>query len=522
MNVPRQHNIEPDFNDFELEEEPAVEQVEASSAEHMKHPVMTPFADGAVTGLFYPGAGRQALLGQLADGLRYGAPLLLVHGDQGVGKQYLVDQMLGGLDPESFSVALLEANVLQGVEQILALLSAAWLAPEPFDGDRLQTQLTQCATAADDESRVLLLVVQRAQHLDPAAVELLTRILELSAGLPVKILLVLDALDPDEIFQLAVLFDQAPDHLRWSLAPLTLSETGEYLEYRLRTGGMGHARFSRQQIERVFNLSLGNLQRINSVASELLRNALAAPRKLPVMPALPWTHAGALLLVVLVVLALLFSGGESGPEAVTPVSQTTVPAAVAPNTGAPLTATKPPEEAVTTGPAPTQQVPGQQVPAQEAPVTSVTAETAPVQPAPVQPAPVQPAPVQPAPVQQSVATTRPVSTPVVAAPTKAMPLSADDARTRWIRSLPADHFALQLLSAREKATVEKFLTLYPSVQQLSYYRTVRNGAPWFVVVQGNYPSREAAQSAVAKLPENLQKQQPWIRKLEAIQKDLEN
>ncbi len=115
--------------------------------------------------------------------------------------------------------------------------------------------------------------------------------------------------------------------------------------------------------------------------------------------------------------------------------------------------------------------------------------------------------------QKPVAAQKPK--PVVTAPKV-------DSRTAWIRSLPGDHYALQLLGAREKATVDAFLEDYPSVQKLTYYQTQRNGAAWYVVVQASFSDYEQAKAAVAKLPQKLQKQGPWIRKIEAIQKDLKN
>ena len=68
--------------------------------------------------------------------------------------------------------------------------------------------------------------------------------------------------------------------------------------------------------------------------------------------------------------------------------------------------------------------------------------------------------------------------------------------------------------------MRRFMGMYPSLQGVVFYKTTRQGQPWYVIVQGNYPSHEAAKAATTQYPSQLRKQGPWIRKLEAIQKEL--
>ncbi|MGB1059344.1 MAG: hypothetical protein ACPGZU_04385, partial [Ketobacter sp.] len=58
----------------------------------------SPFIDGAVDGLFFPGAGRQDAVQQLTHLLRYGPALLLLYGDEGIGKHFVIDRLLAELD----------------------------------------------------------------------------------------------------------------------------------------------------------------------------------------------------------------------------------------------------------------------------------------------------------------------------------------------------------------------------------------------------------------------------------------
>ncbi|MDY6919636.1 MAG: SPOR domain-containing protein [Pseudomonadota bacterium] len=505
----------------------------------------SPFVDGRVEGLFFPGAGRGEVLEALRHMLRYGPSLLLLYGYQGVGKHFLADRLLAGLDPELFDTAVVDADVLMSPATLMAPLQQAWLAPQAFTLENLQQQVVTCASAADTDSRTLLLVVRFGQLLDQGSVEALSVMLASAAGLPLKVLLILDAPAPEELEALDPLLEQMPDHFRVGLDPFTRDQTREYLAYRLRTAGLGELRFSDGQVEHIFNLSLGNAQRINRVAAEVLEQALPRVRQRQAKPALPWMHLVALagVALLLLVLWLTRNGGEPAPMAVPSTAELatteSVPAAGpaqsraaegSSDTGvssAKASAAAAGQSAANARPDAPRQAPTAPVstagntaaasdPAQ--PASASTSEATPAADSasrPATPATTAAAPEPTAAVKPVAAANREraPSPPVTAA-------SSASAREDWLRSLPSEHYAIQLLGAREKATVEAFLGTYPSVQNLVYYRTRRNGAPWYVVVQASFPDYDAARAAVAKLPQKLQKQGPWIRKVEAIQKDL--
>ncbi|RLT92404.1 MAG: hypothetical protein D9N11_16260 [Ketobacter sp.] len=499
MNVRPKPDIEPTLGDTEVLEQPtSVEPAERA----------TPFDDGKVDGLFFPGGGRQAALEQLTHLLRYGPSLLVLYGDQGVGKHYLVDHVIANLDPDLFDVAMVQAEVLMSPQQILSGLSGPWRSRNAFTLDSLQEQLIDCASLADNESRVLVLVVRQSQFLDEASVQIVSRMLASGAGLPIKVLLVMDVSDPAELEAFDALYDQVPDLFQLELAPFTQQETRDYLAYRMRTGGMGQVRFSEEQIERIFNMSLGNAARINEVAAALLKAAISRKQAQVDTSRIPWMHIGALGLVAILLLVLLFTrsetGGDAAPDQAAQLAGLSSEEKTAGPSEEPLSRPDDvPQQVVrldkqqeATKPAP-EPIVEQPVPPTETvePVVSVAPEV------------VAPKPELKKPIEE---TPKPVSKPKV------------DSRTAWILAQPADHYAIQLLGAREKATVDKFLASYPSVQKLTYYEAKRNGAPWYVVVQASFPSYDAAKAAVDKLPQKLQKQGPWIRKIEAIQKDLKN
>lgn len=95
--------------------------------------------------------------------------------------------------------------------------------------------------------------------------------------------------------------------------------------------------------------------------------------------------------------------------------------------------------------------------------------------------------------------------------------SADQAQSkRQLLALPKNHFMLQLLGARERSGVQKLLNSHQDVAHLYYYETSLSGKPWYVVVQGNYTTRDAAKQGLKQLPVNLRSAKPWVRDVKSI------
>ncbi|MCH8499331.1 MAG: SPOR domain-containing protein [Marinobacter sp.] len=76
-------------------------------------------------------------------------------------------------------------------------------------------------------------------------------------------------------------------------------------------------------------------------------------------------------------------------------------------------------------------------------------------------------------------------------------------------------FTLQLVAGFEERTALRFMDQHPTLTVARYTLTKRDGRDWFVVISGQYPSREAAQQAVAALPPALRAQSPWIRRFDS-------
>ena len=53
--------------------------------------------------------------------------------------------------------------------------------------------------------------------------------------------------------------------------------------------------------------------------------------------------------------------------------------------------------------------------------------------------------------------------------------------------------------------------------KIAYYESTFEDKQWYQLLYGIYPTRPDAESAVAKLPENIRRAGPWIRRLSTIQ-----
>lgn len=84
------------------------------------------------------------------------------------------------------------------------------------------------------------------------------------------------------------------------------------------------------------------------------------------------------------------------------------------------------------------------------------------------------------------------------------------------KTIEKEHYTIQL----NGSTLKKNLETYAKQNRLSnfqIYQTIRQNAPWFVILKGNYPTVEDAKVALKVLPEKLKSVNPWIRSGKSFQ-----
>ncbi len=137
-------------------------------------------------------------------------------------------------------------------------------------------------------------------------------------------------------------------------------------------------------------------------------------------------------------------------------------------------------------------------------------------PAPVRrPAEPTPPPPKVAPTPRVVAAAPPTPAPAAASIDRRPTTAAGG--LEWIRAQPRTAFTIQVLGLAQEAGVRDFLARHPLDRETAWIRTERNGADWFVAIAGSYPNAEAARTAIASLPAEVRRNQPWIRSFGSVQ-----
>ena len=535
-----------------------------------------PFSDEGVAGLFFPGGGRQALLDQLLHLSRYGPPLLLLLGDNGVGKSTLLDQLRDRLDPSVFKPVLIKADVLADENLLLEQISRGFSLDLGNDWDSCYQAITRYAKELDSYSQTPLIMVDEGQNLSLSAIAFLQSLVAHGGKAGLRCLLVVDGLTSGNMPLLEPIVSSGMDFQALRLDPLDQEACDEYISYRMTTSGLADIQFSSEQMRQIYQQSKGNIDRINIVAREILvehfpyQKNRRRTRKLPVVH----TVSVALLAVVLLVSFLWSSeldqeSAISGKDLVEssdkqPVSipsndhssNSLVVEGSSVQQGYPSldeTADTPKSQRSQDPPIDQNKKLATQAVVQAEAQVGETLDSFVVSDESVdfnfeeagdseeilQPVEVgNRATSEVKTVNQTADSARETVTPaksedeteelVAKVVDEGKSNSSQDhpqtsnltAREKWLLSLDKEKYTLQMLGAREEASVQKHLARYPSLKEIAYHRTRHKDKDWYVVVYGQFASKEQAKIELTKLPASLQASKPWARPIANVQEEI--
>ncbi|RKZ94409.1 MAG: hypothetical protein DRQ43_06870, partial [Gammaproteobacteria bacterium] len=80
-------------------------------------------------------------------------------------------------------------------------------------------------------------------------------------------------------------------------------------------------------------------------------------------------------------------------------------------------------------------------------------------------------------------------------------------------SISPSHYTIQLIGAYNKESIRYFAKQHKLSDTSQLVKTERLNKAWYILVQGNYKRFSDAQKDLRQLPEALQKNKPWIKKL---------
>lgn len=90
----------------------------------------------------------------------------------------------------------------------------------------------------------------------------------------------------------------------------------------------------------------------------------------------------------------------------------------------------------------------------------------------------------------------------------------------WLLKQSPSSYTIQLVGLQDERGIAKFIRQHSVSGHIAYYRTQRNGKPWFPVLYGAYSTRGRAVDARDKLPKSLVESGVWLRTLGSVQKDI--
>lgn len=114
------------------------------------------------------------------------------------------------------------------------------------------------------------------------------------------------------------------------------------------------------------------------------------------------------------------------------------------------------------------------------------------------------------------------SLPAAASPLDAPIPEAPESYSAWLWAQHPRHFTVQILGSANEQGVRHFMATHALAGRAAYFRTVRDGRDWFVLVYGVYPDRSTARAAIAKLGPALRAQGPWPRSFASLHADAQN
>jgi septal ring-binding cell division protein DamX len=90
----------------------------------------------------------------------------------------------------------------------------------------------------------------------------------------------------------------------------------------------------------------------------------------------------------------------------------------------------------------------------------------------------------------------------------------------WLKSRDPTRYTLQLIGARDRAAVEKYVREQKVEAPYAIFSRPLNGRPWYSLVAGDYADRDAAVAARSRLPGRISRTDVWPRSFASVQENL--
>lgn len=451
----------------------------------------SPFRITPHTEFFFAGANRGATLEALIYAITHDEGIVKVSGEVGSGKTMLCRMLLEKL-PENVETVYL-ANPSLSRDEILHAIAEELQTPLPEVRPHLmlrslQDRLIDIYAAG----RQVVIMIDEAHAMPPETLEEIRLLSNLESNRHKLLHIVL--FGQPELDERLSEMSMRPLKERithnFALEPLRRSDIGTYLMFRLRAAGYrGPDLFTPGAIHLISRASEGLTRRINILADKALLSAFSENK-----------HQIDSKQIKAAIRDAQFNPMRDGNAK--PITWITIAAAIIVIAGlAYLAGSYHPKSAPPAAPVPTAEAPAK---TDTPPATTLVAET-------------PPTPVSTPAPSADVRTSGAPKTVAEQLPTQAPSLAERIAATDdWLKKTPDTHYFVQLLSTDGSSTreVEMFLENNAKaldLQHIRIYRSRLSGRDRLGVIYGDYPSREAAQTELARIAKISPTSQPYIR-----------
>lgn len=462
-----------------------------------------PFASAEKSRTFFAGAERQELLHRLVEQAHYGAPLSIVCGILGSGKSTLAREFCNSFSDEAMCVpvhATLFMNKHQFLDALLEQLPIGASSPEP---EEIVEDLVRFAEKLYLEAKTLVIIVDDAHELASEVFEIVDSLTNKASEGAVHVLMLgelqLSNMLQSSLGNSAIGNRLSGRMLEQEIEPLGNDEVLEYIRIKLADAGfMDEIPLDGAAIGEIINEANGIPGTVNVLITDALNNKLDTAR-VPVeqksvveIGAPYWATAAVLILALL--LAVFFIPAKTPERAdIASVnsdsSRTQIPVPI----GTAVVAAS--------------NDPG--------PVTELTENSLQVIKAEdVETSVAEVGPDLGSTNESSSAGDEAVSLAVSPVETESSGPTQSGLASVFEQQLLAyapENFTLQIMGSRSEDAVQRFIDSELSAFNRGYFEARHEGEPWFVVVSGQYTSRTAADRALADLPSNIRRLNPWIR-----------
>ncbi len=455
----------------------------------------------------------------------------LVRGETGAGKSTAISQLQAQAS-ESWLLCRLDANPMLHPDQLMLRLARFFgLSDAPDD---IRDRLIRYFESIRDGGRLVVIIIDDAEQLPPASLIALMRLQEQRLGKVPICALVLFALRSIErtlaMPQLQVVNLELFHMLDMPLLPR--EHMSGYLQHLLEQEGLADLLLLVEpKMETLFSMSRGLPGKLTALILQAINEGVPASRapsnQLPIGRIVAISGVGLIVILILLFqdkINQLFDMGKPEPQLLALPAQPPI-----------KKQTEPSQEPIEPAKNTIKQVPDH---ATLPEIESVSAEVDLEKPeeagltAKENAAQIE----EPSPQQEDVSEITPVSTTDVVLAKEAIkikapetvetridtPTEAEPEGIKWAKQQAPANFTLQLIGVGELKSITQFILAHDLKGDLHHIEMARKGKPWYILLFGSYPNREAAKAGITDdLPRTLQKRGVWARSFESIQKELE-